>query len=378
MVRLAGVSEKQVPPIRISGVRWFGRVDDAPARFAALRERVGSLIAGPALLLVHGDSPVLGRDLEAAYPVSEAAEKAGVSTRVLDGGNVLAVQHDGVFAPPEAPDSWQTRMAAIRDEVFDRWFFGNGPRRTVYLDAGGELRPLTERQRVEVQFSLGFGAWADGLARGVEEEAGLDARKRVLEGAACPAEDAPAAQRAAWVREAVDRLDRAVPDGKARCAILGRCSHRSPDARNDEMRRIYQESASIDVLLAHMMQDKTAGGTSWFEHPQRVGNVIYITKIPYDPEGFLKAKTPLERRISYCHCTFVREAFRAGEAMSPTFCGCGLGWFPPIWESILGVPVRVEHVRSLLTGSDSCQVAIHLPESLVWRGAKLPSEPSDL
>ncbi len=163
----------------------------------------------------------------------------------------------------------------------------------------------------------------------------------------------------------MDRLDRAVPNPETRCAIFGRCSHVSPEERNAEMRRIYRESGSIDVLLAHMTQDKTAGGTSWFEHPQRVGNVIYITKIPFDPEGFKNAKTPLERKTAYCHCTFVREALRAGKTMSPTFCGCGLGWFPPIWESILGVPVEVKHVRSLLTGSDSCKVAIHLSEGLI-------------
>jgi hypothetical protein len=62
------------------------------------------------------------------------------------------------------------------------------------------------------------------------------------------------------------------------------------------MRRIYRESGSLDVVLAHMTQDKTAGGTSRFEHPQRVGNVIYITKISFGPEGFLSAKTALERK----------------------------------------------------------------------------------
>ncbi len=364
MAQIDGVREEWIDDLWIASIRWYGTLEDAPARFAELRERVAPYISGPAILLHSGESPTIGADLEAAYPVAEGAHAAGVATRALSGGNALVIEHHGVFAPASAENSWRARMAPIRSEILERWLIGNGPRRTVFLNVGDELRKPTDELRVEVHLPLGVAAWVDGLARGVEEEVGSQARASVIGAGEPPAEDAPAAERAAWVRQAIDRLDRAVPDPETRCAILGRCSHVSPEALNEEMRRVYKESGSIDVLLARMTQDKTAGGTSWFEHPQRVGHVIYITKIPFDPEGFKNAKTPLDRRISYCHCTFVREALRAGKTMSPTFCAYGLGWFPPIWESILGVPVRARHVRSLLTGSESCQVAIELPDNL--------------
>ncbi len=150
MARLDGAQEKRVADLRIASARWYGRLDDAPARFAELRARLGAYVAWPAILLNHGESPVVGADLEATYPVSDAAEKVGIATHVLTGGNILAIDHRGVLAPASAENSWQTRIAAIRGEILDRWLIGNGPRRTAFLDAGDGLKQATDVRRLEV------------------------------------------------------------------------------------------------------------------------------------------------------------------------------------------------------------------------------------
>lgn len=65
------------------------------------------------------------------------------------------------------------------------------------------------------------------------------------------------------------------------------------------------------------------------------------------------------KRKHCCHCPLVRN--HLGEGISPTFCYCGSGWYRQQWEGILGKPVKVEILKSLLKGDDICQFAIHLP-----------------
>jgi hypothetical protein len=50
--------------------------------------------------------------------------------------------------------------------------------------------------------------------------------------------------------------------------------------------------------------------------------------------------------------------------MSPTFCWCGSGWYRRLWEGILGQPIEIEHVETLLNGNDQCTLTVTLPLSL--------------
>ena len=47
--------------------------------------------------------------------------------------------------------------------------------------------------------------------------------------------------------------------------------------------------------------------------------------------------------------------------LSDTHCFCGSGWYDQLWEGILGRPVDVEVLQSILKGDDCCTFAIHLP-----------------
>jgi predicted hydrocarbon binding protein len=47
--------------------------------------------------------------------------------------------------------------------------------------------------------------------------------------------------------------------------------------------------------------------------------------------------------------------------MSRTYCYCGAGWYQQLWDGIMGQPVRVEVLKSILQGDDRCSFAIHLP-----------------
>ena len=100
----------------------------------------------------------------------------------------------------------------------------------------------------------------------------------------------------------------------------------------------------------------------WYEDPTRVGNQLFITKVPYDPAALAKAVTPAERRQAYCHCAIVKPYLEDMPAsISPTFCWCGSGWYRRLWEGILGGPIQVDHVETLVTGGDCCRLVITLP-----------------
>jgi hypothetical protein len=110
-----------------------------------------------------------------------------------------------------------------------------------------------------------------------------------------------------------------------------------------------------------MEQDSSWKGLPFYEYPKREGNIIYVTKIPHNPKGFLEATDPKQKRASYCHCALIRPAIRDGTPVSPTFCLCGSGWYKSLWEGVLGKPVRVEIVETVSQGAERCTFAIHLP-----------------
>ena len=358
--------QKRVEEIRIAGIRFRGEESECRGRFAWLRSKIEPFIDGPAIQLTYGVSPSLGRDIEVAYPVTvEAKPFDGVDVRVLPEAEVVSFEHRGVLAPPKAKDSLRARMAPMIGQMVIDFLVDGTPRRLVYLDPGDELKSLEEAQHVEVQYPLMMTAWLDRLEQGIVDLIGREVADAVLKGREAISESTPAADRTAYVEKVLKRLDACVADPGVRCRILMRCAHVSPKIRSEEMRTIYEKTGSVDALLTYMRLDNTArGDLSWFEYPQRIGNTIYITKIPGDHEAYLKATTAQERDAAYCHCPIVRVALANGETISETFCGCGLGWFPPMWKDILGVDVEVECVRSILRGDADCQVAIHLPEGL--------------
>ena len=87
--------------------------------------------------------------------------------------------------------------------------------------------------------------------------------------------------------------------------------------------------------------------------------MIAVRKKPFDRPAYEAATTEAEKRRAFCHCSMVRGHL---DALSPTFCFCGTGWFRRLWEGILGQPVRVDLVRSLLKGDDVCEEGIHVPK----------------
>jgi hypothetical protein len=156
-------------------------------------------------------------------------------------------------------------------------------------------------------------------------------------------------KKARWFRTAMDRLARLVPERDRIREIMTRSACPYPGDRIRELRILYLRSRSVDRVLEEMNKDP------FYVFPARMGNLIYMTKLPRDKKTYGRVRLSRSRRFAYCHCEYARAL--TGRIRSDV-CYCGSGWYRQLWSGILGVPVRVEMVKSVLRGDDCCTFAI--------------------
>ncbi len=105
-------------------------------------------------------------------------------------------------------------------------------------------------------------------------------------------------------------------------------------------------------------------------HPEtecgvRDGNILYITKIPYNAKQYLAEADTVMKRFYACHCPWARQAIKNGSIrMNPVFCYCSGGFSKKPWEVIFGQSLKVDLLESALKGDLRCRFAVHLPDQL--------------
>ncbi|NYT11386.1 MAG: hypothetical protein GKC03_02405 [Methanomassiliicoccales archaeon] len=184
-----------------------------------------------------------------------------------------------------------------------------------------------------------------------------------------------------WTAEAMERLDECLEEVD-RIEILTRCAHQIPDEFLDDLRRVWKETESVDDLHRYWQRrfldnlEKWAGDIPnewkeviienyWGEAGRKEDNVVVATKIPSNMKGYFESDDPREKRYHYCHCPRIRSVVLSDEnEISPTYCYCGGGFYKSNWERVIGRPVRVELMESVLRGDDVCKFRIILPEGL--------------
>jgi predicted ArsR family transcriptional regulator len=63
--------------------------------------------------------------------------------------------------------------------------------------------------------------------------------------------------------------------------------------------------------------------------------------------------TILGKETTQCFCPFVKESL-----MAPDFCNCSIGWQQQTFSTLIGKPVKVEVIESVLRGGKSCNFVI--------------------
>ncbi len=220
--------------------------------------------------------------------------------------------------------------------------------------------------------------WLGKLARCLAELAGDEVRDQVMAGSEGLSDDSDRDAVIAWTQGAVGRLEALVDGAVAQEVMLG-CACQYPAQDLQAARQAYLDSGDIDrahrILQAQFesflvdvlgLDDEMVGeilSRGWGLAGVRDGNRILATKIPKSGylAAYLREADPERQRQIYCHCPRVRDALQRGATLPVTYCYCGAGYYRGIWETILGQPVRVEVLESVLNGGDVCTVAIHLP-----------------
>jgi hypothetical protein len=102
------------------------------------------------------------------------------------------------------------------------------------------------------------------------------------------------------------------------------------------------------------------------ESGRREGDVVYVSKIPYQAKQFLAESDPTLKRYYACHCPWAREAIKSGDPpLVPDLCYCSGGFHKKPWEVIFRQTLQVEVLESVLSGDMRCRFAIHLPPEAV-------------
>lgn len=341
---------KKLEPTQIACIKTrIDTRDQIPPLLERLRAICGDAIVGDALVIFHGGAVKDGFLIEAAFPVKNAVDMGEVHTRTLEAAPALVQLHYG------AHQTIRETVLKIYEYLGQHAWTTSLFRREIYR----VLDPIEpEKNITEVQAILH--EWDCLLAEGAEKVLGTVARQRLMQGIESITPDASFDDYLAWIQGAIERLDALTDDEEKKCQVVSHCAHVFPQERIDHLRAVYQQGEFDDILREMYTDD------FWYEKPVRRDNVIYMRKNPYNPEGYENATTPAERRKAYCHCPFVHPYLDEIPAkLSPTFCFCGAGWYRRLWEGILGQPVKIEHVETLLKGNDQCTLTITLPLELV-------------
>ena len=227
--------------------------------------------------------------------------------------------------------------------------------------------------------------WHGRLTQHLDAALGEEARRAILAGGDELCDASSPRDIIAWTRAVVDRLQSgAGPQNTER--LLSACACQYPQPSLADVRARYAESG--DVAAAHQMLqsrfeaflEKDLGLESglrkeivargWGLAGVLEGRTILATKMPKSGpvREYFAERDGRRRRALYCHCPRVRLAPLLDETLPRTYCCCGAGFYKGIWEHILGRPVRVEVLSSVLSGDEQCSVAIHLPDSIRARG----------
>lgn len=221
--------------------------------------------------------------------------------------------------------------------------------------------------------------WQGRLSRAVEAAMGEEVRDQVLQGGENLTRDSGTKEKATWTCIALDQLAQAT-DENTQQEILTKCACYYPVEDLHNVKEAFQKSGDVDEAVK-MLQEKfefflretmgleeglinTILSRGWGLAGTREGNTIITTKIPKsgDLEQYFNETDPLQKRRCYCHCPRVRDGVGAEPTLPTTYCYCGAGFYQGIWEEILGEPVRVEMLESVMQGDEVCKIAIHLPE----------------
>ena len=346
---------KAVDDTLVATIRFQGEYDEIGDYFTKLEDVVGPHTDGGRIVIYRG-----GGTMEVCLPVREPVESGEVTSRVLEGGEMLCTTSRGTYGSKEAGEELGAQFGAMWQYTIGHHIgVSEAPWREAHL---GDDPENPGAYTSELQVPMLLPKWLERFDESLGQFAGDDVKRDVLAGSESltPASDTD--EKIAWVKGAMERLDAAVPDPDTRREIVCRCAHIYPAGQIEKLKSKYEELGGLEPFMTWLKEDPGYEGAPYYRDPERADGVIFIDKAPQQGEKFKEATDTTVKRAAACHCPIIKATILRGEEVSPTFCNCGAGWFKPLWEAILERPVKVTCEESVLQGHDRCKFAIYLNE----------------
>lgn len=339
-----GILHKEIVKILTAYINFRGEIKDIPSRIEELQQQCKEYAIGsPIAIIDYGVFSEGGNDIDICIPIKNSIELDNVSTKYIKDVEVISKNH---YGPLDKINSSFQDLA--------KYFHMHGLPGTEWLRLVFHKYDENFPENNEIEIQSGIHPWDKRLEYNLDRVFGEKVKEVIMKGS----EElftihSSHEERTQWIKDMLTRLDQRAKNYE-KYEVLSCCAHDFSRKRIEKLKSLYKKTGDIDKILEVMHKDYT-----WYENPKRKGNKIYVTKIPYNREGFEKAKSPEEKKLNYCHCPLVRNHF--DEGISPTFCNCSAGWYRQLWEGILERPVRISILKSLLKGDQNCQFEISLP-----------------
>jgi len=179
----------------------------------------------------------------------------------------------------------------------------------------------------------------------IERFAGLEVRKKVMEGSEKASVSSDTKKVALWVKGAMDQLDTLTDSGKREQIMLA-CGYTCITLNNRPMqaaRARRQKHLTEDAFLRAELRKPPKG-----------------MRFERDGDALIQYYTPRAYGTGMrCYCSLMR-GLPDGVTASSTYCHCSRGFVEKYWEEIMGRPVQVELKHTAISGAEECKFIIHL------------------
>ncbi len=178
-----------------------------------------------------------------------------------------------------------------------------------------------------------LGGWMTRFKRCIDAEAGATVSKNVVIETEQFDETSNYAQKAEWIRNAVQRLEKEVGKATAK-RVMQACGMKCcGPTQQKRVKQLMKESKSVEELLAKLNEAGIGGGRLK-----------------------LKNKNTIVGGYDWCYCGRVKQTQKPFP--TDTYCHCSTGWYKSLFEAAFDNPVKVRLRQSILQGADSCEFEI--------------------
>ncbi|MBN1506450.1 MAG: hypothetical protein JW955_06370 [Sedimentisphaerales bacterium] len=180
-----------------------------------------------------------------------------------------------------------------------------------------------------------LGGWMTRFQRCIDAEAGAAVSEKVIIETERFDETSDYAQKAEWIKNAVQRLEKEAGRPTAR-KVMQACGMKCcGPTQQKRAKQLMAESKSVEELLAKLNERGIGGGRLK-----------------------LKAPNTIVGGYDWCYCGRVKHTRQS--FATDTWCYCSAGWHKSLFEAAFGKPVKVKLKQSIIQGAESCEFEIEL------------------